>query len=92
MQQEQEIRFGDSKRCVLRLDEGTVQPATDPELTLSRYPVRELAQGELFIVVTRTAMPAIVKVEASERGTQLQPSEIEQIRRAAEGIFRGKVG
>jgi len=35
---------------------------------------------------------AIVKVEASERGTQLQPSEIEQIRRAAEGIFRGKVG
>jgi len=31
-------------------------------------------------------------VEADERGTGLQPDEIEQIRKSAEGIFRSKVG
>jgi hypothetical protein len=92
MQQEQEIRFGNSKKCVLKLDEGGVQPDADPELTLSRYPIRGLEQGELFIAVTRTSVPAIVKVEADERGTGLQPDEIEQIRKSAEGIFRSKVG
>jgi hypothetical protein len=92
MQQAQEISFGKAQKCVLKLDEGTVNPAADPELTLSRYPVQGLKQGELFIEVTRTSLPAIVKVEAREQGTGLQRDEVEQIRQAAEGIFRGKVG
>ena len=37
-------------------------------------------------------MPSIVKVEVSDRGTNLQAGEIEQIRQVAESIFRGKVG
>ena len=92
MDQEQEIQFGNSKKCVLDVNGGTVQLAADPELTLSSYPVRGLSQGELFILVIRTAMPSIVRVEVSERGTNLQPGEIEQIRKIAEGIFRGKIG
>jgi hypothetical protein len=92
MGQEREIRFGNAKKCVLELDEGTAQPASDPELTLSKYPVRGLSQGELFILVTRTGMPSIVKVEASDRGTNLGGEEVEQIRKVAEGIFRAQVG
>jgi hypothetical protein len=92
MNQEREIQFGNSKKCVLDVNGGTVQLASVPELTLSSYPVRGLSQGELFILVTRTAMPAIVRVEVSDRGTNLQPGEIEQIRKIAEGIFRGTVG
>jgi hypothetical protein len=92
MDEEREIQFGNSKKCVLDVNGGTVELASDPELTVSRYPVRGLSQGELCILVTRTAIPAIVKVEASDRATNLQPEEIEQIRKVAEGIFRGKVG
>lgn len=54
--------------------------------------MRGLSHGELSILVTRTAMPSIVKVEVSDRGTHLLASEIEQIRKIAEGIFRGQVG
>ena len=78
--------------CVLELNEGTVQLASVPEFTLSSYPVRGLSRGELFILVTRTAMPAIVKVEVSDRGTNLPGEEVEQIRKVAEGIFRGQIG
>ena len=92
MSQEREIHFGNSKNCVLDIDGGTVQPASDPELTLSSYPVTGLSQGELFILVTRTAMPSIVKVEVSDRGTNFRSEEVEQIRQVAEGIFRGQVG
>jgi hypothetical protein len=92
MKQAHEISFGNSKKCVLKSDEGTVHPAADPELSLSSYPVQGLEQGELFIDVTRTSMPAIVKVEAREQGTSLQRDEIEQIRKAAEGIFLGQIG
>jgi hypothetical protein len=92
MQQAHEISFGSSKKCVLKSDEGTVHPAADPELTLSSYPVQGLEQGELFIDVTRTSMPAIVKVEVREQGTSLRRDEIEQIRKAAEGIFLGQIG
>lgn len=88
----QRIDFGESKSCSLKLEEGSAGPGADPELTVSRYPVEGLSQGELSIVVTRTALPAIVKVEASERGTGLSAGEIEQIRAGAEGIFRGKFG
>ena len=63
-----------------------------PELTLSSYPVRGFDQGELFILVTRTAMPSIVRVEVSDRGTSLPSAELEQIRKVAEGIFRAQVG
>ncbi len=92
MQDEHEIHFGNSKKCVLKLNEGSVGPGKDPEVTVSTYPIRGLESGELSIVVTRTAMPAIVKVEAAERGTHLSPAEVEQIRKTADGIFRGKVG
>jgi hypothetical protein len=92
MGKEHEIHFGNSRKCALDPDDGTVQLASVPELTLSSYPVRGLSQGELFILVTRTAMPAIVKVEVSDRGTNLNGDEVEQIRKAAEGIFRGQVG
>lgn len=92
MGQSPEIHFGRSKTCMLELDGGTVQLASVPELTLSNYPVSGLGQGELFILVTPTAMPSIVKVEASNRGTNLRGDEVEQIRRIAEGIFRGEVG
>ena len=92
MNEEREIPFGNSKKCVLDINGGTVQLASVPELTLSSYPVRGLSQGELFILVTRTAMPSIVRVEVSDRGTNLPADEVEQIRMAAEGIFRGKVG
>ena len=92
MEQEQEILFGNSKKCVLDINGGTVQLTSVPELTLSSYPVRGLSQGELFILVTRTAMPSIVRVEVSDCGSNLAADEIEQIRKVAEGIFRGKVG
>ena len=92
MSKEHEIEFGNSKQCALDVEGGTVELAPVPELTLSRYPVRGLIQGELSILVTRTAMPAIVRVEAIERGTNLPPEEVEQIRKLAEGIFRGQVG
>ena len=92
MDQEREIQFGSSKKCVLDVNGGTVQLASVPELTLSTYPVRGLSQGELFILVTRTAMPTIVRVEVSDHGTNLQAGEIEQIRKIAEGIFRGTLG
>jgi hypothetical protein len=92
MGQEREIHFGNSKKCMLDLDGGTVQLASDPELMLSSYPVRGLSQGELFVLVTRTAMPSIVKVEVSDRGTNLRSEEVEQIRQVAESIFRGQVG
>lgn len=92
MDEEREIRFGNSKKCVLDINGGTVQPASVPELTLSSYPVRGLSKGELCILVTRTAMPSIVTVEISARGTDLQADEIEQIRKIAESIFRAKVG
>ncbi|MEO7037713.1 MAG: hypothetical protein ABI548_27365 [Polyangiaceae bacterium] len=92
MAHEHEIQFGNAKRCTLDVSAGTVGLAPLPELTLSTYPVRGLSQGELSILVTRTAIPAIVKVEASDRNTNLRHEEIEQIRKAAEGIFRGQVG
>jgi hypothetical protein len=92
MRSELDIPFGDSKRCVLKLDEGSAAPASDPELTLSRYPIAGLERGELWIVVTRSSLPAIVKVEISERGTGLSEPQLEQIRKHAEGIFRGQVG
>jgi hypothetical protein len=92
MDQEREIQFGNFQKCWLDVNGGTAQLAAVPELTLSTYPVRGLSHGELFILVTRTAMPSIVKVEVSDRGTHLQTSEIEQIRKTAEGIFRGQVG
>ena len=92
MGRQREIQFGNAKKCLLELDGGTVQLASVPELTLSSYPITGLSQGELFILVTRTAMPAIVKVEASDRGSNLQADEIEQIREVAEGVFRGQVG
>ena len=92
MDQAREIQFGNSKKCWLDVNEGTAELAAVPELTLSTYPVRGLSHGQMFILVTRTAMPSIVKVEVSDRGTHLQTSEIEQIRKTAEGIFRGQVG
>lgn len=92
MGKEREIHFGNSKSCMLELDGGTVQLAVVPELTLSSYPVRGLSQGKLFILVTRTATPSIVKVEISDRGTNLDGEEVEQIRTVAEDIFRGQVG
>ncbi len=92
MTEEREIQFGNSKKCVLDVAAGTVRPAPVPELTLSSYPVRGLSQGELDVLVTRTAMPAIVRVEIADRGSLLQPEEIEQIRKTAEGIFRGQLG
>jgi hypothetical protein len=92
MDQEREILFGNSKKCLLDVNGGTVQLASDPELTVSSYPVRGLSHGEMFILVTRTSIPAIVSVEASNHGTDLQVDEIEQIRKSAEGIFRGTIG
>jgi hypothetical protein len=92
MSQQREIVFGGSNKVTVDLEGGTVSPAPDPELTLSRYPVRGLSQGELSILVTRTAAPAIVAVKVSDRGTHLRAEELEQIRSAAEGIFRGQVG
>ena len=92
MGQEREISFGESKKCVLALGDGTAKPTLGSELILSTYPVRGLSQGELSILVTRTAAPAIVRVEISDEGTHLQSAELEQIRKAAEGIFRGQVG
>jgi hypothetical protein len=92
MDDEREIQFGDAKKCVLDINGGTAQQASVPELTLSTYPVRGLNEGELFILVTRTAMPSIVRVEVSDRGSHLSAGEIEQIRKTAEGIFRGQVG
>jgi hypothetical protein len=92
MSHEREIVFGNAKKVMLDPDGGTVSPAPDPELTLSRYPVRGLSQGELSILVTRTAAPAIVAVKVSDHGTDLRAEELEQIRKAAEGIFRGQFG
>jgi hypothetical protein len=92
MHTEHTIHFGHSQQCVLKLEEGTVHPGDDPTLTVSSYPVRGLPQGELSILVTRTGIPAIVKVEAAERGTSLPGEEVEQIRKAAEGFFRSQVG
>ena len=40
MDQEHEIQFGSSKKCVLDVNGGTVKLASIPELTLSTYPVR----------------------------------------------------
>ena len=92
MSHEREIVLGNTKKVTLDLEGGTVSPASDPELTLSRYPVRGLTQGELAILVTRTAAPAIVAVKVSNDGTDLRAEELEQIRKAAEGIFRGQFG
>jgi hypothetical protein len=88
MAKEQQIAFGDGQSCTLELEAATVEQARDPELFVSVHPVRGLRQGELSILVTRTYVPAIVRVELADRGSNLRSDELEQIRKTAEGIFR----
>lgn len=85
-----EIAFGNGAKCTVELESATAQPGPDPELTVSRYLVSGLSHGELSILVTRTQMPSFVSLEVVERGTDLGKDELEQIRKAAEGIFRGQ--
>ena len=87
---EREIRYGAGQTCSLELDSSTAHPARDQELTVSRHTIRGLQRGELSILVSRTASPAIVRVEAEERDTGLGPDEIEQIRSAAERAVRAQ--
>lgn len=90
MGSEQAIRFGEGEECVLELESLATEPATDPELTLSKHAVRGLKQGELFVLVTRTQAPAIVRVELAEQGTGLPARELERIRSSAERILRSR--
>jgi hypothetical protein len=92
MSKEREISFGGSGKCAVELEAEAVNPASDPELTVSRYAVHGLRAGSLAILVTRSGVAAIVKVEVADRGTNLQSDELEQIRKAAEGIFRTQTG
>ena len=86
----QNIAFGNGAKCKVELDSAEARPGSDPELTVSTYLVSGLSQGTLSILVTRTQMPALVKVEVVDRATQLSADELEQIRKAAEGIFRAQ--
>lgn len=85
-----DIAFGNGAKCTVELESATAQPASDPELTVSSYRVSGLSRGALSILVTRTHMPSLVKVELVNHATQLGSGELEQIRKAAEGIFRGQ--
>ncbi len=88
MNKDREIAFGNGQKCCVELESASAQPGSDPEFTVSTYLVSGLSEGELSIVVTRTHVPSLVKVEVVDRGTSLGPDELEQIRSAAEGIFR----
>ncbi len=84
------IAFGNGATCTVELESASTQPGSDPQLTVSSYSVNGLSRGDLSISVTRTQMPAIVKVEFVDRGTCLGMAELEQIRKAAEGVFRAQ--
>jgi hypothetical protein len=90
MGSEQAIPFGEGEACELELESLATAPATDPELTVSKHAVRGLKQGELFVLVTRTQAPAIVRVELAEQGTGLPARELERIRSGAERILRSR--
>lgn len=90
MANSQEIAFGNGAKCKVELESAAAQPGSDPELTVSTYLVSGLSRGSLSILVTRTQMPALVKVEVVDRATQLSADELEQIRKGAEGIFRAQ--
>jgi hypothetical protein len=90
MAKSQDIAFGNGAKCQVELESAAAQPGSDPELTVSTYLVSGLSRGALSILVTRTQMPALVKVEVVDRATQLSAAELEQIRKAAEGIFRAQ--
>jgi hypothetical protein len=90
MNKAQDIAFGNGERCTLELDSAAARPSSDPELTVSTYPVRGLNRGELSILVTRTQAPAIVRVDVLDLATQLTRDELEQIRYRAEAILRSE--
>jgi hypothetical protein len=86
----QNIAFGNGANCAVELESAMAQPGSDPELTVSTYVVSGLSRGALSILVTRTYTPSLVKVEVVDRATQLSAGDLEQIRKAAEGIFRAQ--
>jgi hypothetical protein len=90
MANSQDIAFGNGAKCTVELESSAAQPASDPELTVSTYLVSGLSRGALSLLVTRTQTPSLVKVEIVDRATQLSADELEQIRKAAEGIFRAQ--
>ena len=65
MSTEQVIHYGESRTCSIDPSDSSVAlERADPEHTLTIYPVHGLAHGKLSIVVVRTSIPAIVRVEA----------------------------
>ncbi len=90
MSKEREIRYGAGQTCSLELESSAAEPARDQELTVSRHSIHGLPRGELAILVSRSASPAVVRVEAEERDTGLTPDELEQIRGAAERAVRAQ--
>ena len=90
MSQARDIAFGNGEMCTLDLEATAARPSSDPELTVSSYPVHGLSQGELAILVTRSQAPAIVRVDVLDRSTELSRDELEQIRHRAEAIFRAE--
>ena len=90
MGKEQTIPFGTGEECSLELESAIAQPATDPELTVSKHAVHGLRQGNLSVLVTRTQAPAIVRVELEEQDTGLPKYELERIRSGAERILRAQ--
>ena len=90
MSKTRDITFGNGAKCVLELDSNATHPGSDPELTVSSYPVHGLGRGELAILVTRSQAPAIVSVDVVDRATQLTRDDLEQIRSRAEAIFRAQ--
>ncbi len=90
MSKEREIQYGPGQTCSLELESSAAEPTRDQELTVSRHAIVGLPRGQLCILVSRTAAPAIVRVEAEERDTGLRQDEIEQIRSAAERAVRAQ--
>ncbi len=90
MSKKQEIPFGSGQTCTLELESTAAEPAPDPELIVSRHPIRGLQRGQLDILVFRSAAPAIVRVQADEHGTGLSKDELEQLRSAAERALRAQ--
>ncbi len=90
MSTEREIAFGNGQTCRVELESAATQPGSDPDFTVSTYLVTGLSQGDLSILVTRTHVPSLVKVEVVEHGTSLGRAELEQIRSGAEAIFRAQ--
>ena len=90
MGKEHEIHYGSGSTCSLELESSSAEPGRDRELTVSRHAVHGLPSGQLSILVSRSAAPAIVRVEAEERDTGLDAGAVEQIRSAAERALRAR--